>query len=86
MGTLTFHPWPCTRDDVDHPDELRIDIDPQPGTTFTDARRVALVAGVGYASMGLTNAMLGVLAQTLVYTVLLSLIAVLASRPGENSS
>ncbi|MGB6180795.1 MAG: DNA polymerase domain-containing protein [Rhodococcus sp. (in: high G+C Gram-positive bacteria)] len=42
MGTLTFHPWPVRRPDVDHPDELRIDIDPQPGTTFTDARRVAL--------------------------------------------
>lgn len=44
MGTLTFHPWPVTRADLDHPDELRIDIDPQPGTTFTDARRVALAA------------------------------------------
>ncbi|KQU04420.1 ATP-dependent DNA ligase [Rhodococcus sp. Leaf7] len=43
MGTLTFHPWPVRRPDVDHPDELRIDIDPQPGTTFTDARRVALL-------------------------------------------
>src|SRR4051794_6155302 len=37
MGTLTFHPWPVRRDDVDRPDELRIDLDPQPGTTFTDA-------------------------------------------------
>ncbi len=31
MGTLTFHPWPVRRADVDHPDELRIDLDPQPG-------------------------------------------------------
>ena len=30
MGTLTFHPWPVRRADVDHPDELRIDLDPQP--------------------------------------------------------
>jgi len=44
MGTLTFHPWPVRRDDVDHPDELRIDLDPQPGTTFADAVRVAGVA------------------------------------------
>ena len=44
MGTLTFHPWPVRRDDVDHPDELRIDLDPQPGTDFAD---VARVAGVG---------------------------------------
>ena len=36
MGTLTFHPWPVRRADVDHPDELRIDLDPQPGT---DVRR-----------------------------------------------
>ncbi len=44
MGTLTFHPWPVRRADVDHPDELRIDLDPQPGTDFADAARVALVA------------------------------------------
>jgi DNA ligase D len=41
MGTITFHPWPVRRDDVDHPDELRIDLDPQPGTDFPDAVRVA---------------------------------------------
>lgn len=44
MGTLTFHPWPVRRDDVDRPDEVRIDLDPQPGTSFTDAVRVAAVA------------------------------------------
>jgi DNA ligase D len=41
MGTLTFHPWPVRRADVDHPDELRIDLDPQPGTDFADAVVVA---------------------------------------------
>jgi DNA ligase D len=41
MGTITFHPWPARREDVDHPDELRIDLDPQPGTDFADAVRVA---------------------------------------------
>jgi DNA ligase D len=41
MGTLTFHPWPVRRADVDHPDELRIDLDPQPGTDFADAVEVA---------------------------------------------
>ena len=44
MGALTFHPWPVRRADVDRPDELRIDLDPQPGTSFTDAVRVAGVA------------------------------------------
>ena len=41
MGTITFHPWPVRREDVDHPDELRLDLDPQPGTDFADAVRVA---------------------------------------------
>ena len=44
MGTITFHPWPVRSDDVDHPDELRIDLDPQPGTDFADAVRVAAAA------------------------------------------
>jgi DNA ligase D len=41
LGTLTFHPWPVRRPHVDHPDQIRIDLDPQPGTDFTDAARVA---------------------------------------------
>ncbi|KPC60333.1 non-homologous end-joining DNA ligase [Streptomyces chattanoogensis] len=41
LGCLTFHPWPVRRTDTEHPDELRIDLDPQPGTDFADAVRVA---------------------------------------------
>ena len=41
LGTLTFHPWPVRRTDVESPDQLRIDLDPQPGTDFDDAVRVA---------------------------------------------
>ena len=41
MGTITFHPWPVRREHADSPDELRLDLDPQPGTDFADAARVA---------------------------------------------
>ena len=41
MGTLTFHPWPVRRTRPDHPDELRIDLDPHGATGFRDAVRVA---------------------------------------------
>ncbi|MBA2322742.1 MAG: ATP-dependent DNA ligase, partial [Pseudonocardiales bacterium] len=41
LGTLDFHPWPVRRADPDRPDELRIDLDPQPATGFADAARVA---------------------------------------------
>ncbi|MFG2191985.1 non-homologous end-joining DNA ligase [Streptomyces sp. NPDC048639] len=41
LGCLTFHPWPVRREDTEHPDELRIDLDPQPGTDYADALRAA---------------------------------------------
>jgi DNA ligase D len=41
LGTIVFHPWPVRRGNVDSPDELRIDLDPQPGTDFADAVAVA---------------------------------------------
>ncbi len=52
MGTITFHPWPVRSDDVDHPDELRLDLDPQPGTDFADAVRVAAEAHVLLDELG----------------------------------
>jgi DNA ligase D len=41
LAVVDFHPWPSRRRDVDRPDELRIDVDPQPGTSFADGKRVA---------------------------------------------
>ncbi len=41
MGTIVFHPWAVRRERPDHPDELRIDLDPQAGTDFHDSVRVA---------------------------------------------
>lgn len=55
LGTFDFHPWPVRRPDVDHPDELRIDLDPQPGTDFADAVRVAGVLREVLADAGLTG-------------------------------
>ena len=65
MGTITFHPWPVRRVDVDHPDELRIDLDPQPGTDFDDAVRVAaearrLLDDLGYVGFPKTSGGRGV--------------------------
>jgi DNA ligase D len=55
MGTITFHPWPVRSGDVDHPDELRLDLDPQPGTEFADAVRVAGCAREVLSDLGYTG-------------------------------
>ena len=41
LGCLDLNPWAVRRADVDHPDELRVDLDPQPGVEFATVRRVA---------------------------------------------
>jgi DNA primase len=41
MNTVVFHPWASLAADTDNPVELRIDLDPQPGTDFADAAAVA---------------------------------------------
>ena len=42
LGCLDLNPWPVRRWDVHHPDELRVDLDPQPGVDFAAVRTVAL--------------------------------------------
>jgi DNA ligase D len=41
LACLGFHVWPYRADDPDHTDELRLDLDPQPGTAFPEARAAA---------------------------------------------
>src|SRR5207302_5103107 len=44
LGCIDLNPHPVRADDLDHPDELRVDLDPGPGVGWDDVRRVALVA------------------------------------------
>jgi bifunctional non-homologous end joining protein LigD len=43
LGCIDLNPHPVRADDLDHPDELRVDLDPGPGVTFDDVKRVALI-------------------------------------------
>jgi len=53
IGTITFHPWPVRTANLDSPDELRIDLDPQPGRGFADAVTAALALRDLMAELGL---------------------------------
>jgi DNA ligase D len=55
LGTIDFHPWPSRRRDTEHPDELRLDLDPQPGTDFADARAVAPTVREMLDELGMTG-------------------------------
>ncbi len=55
LAVIDFHPWPSRRADTEHPDELRVDIDPQPGTDFADAKAVAAIVREALAEIGYTG-------------------------------
>jgi len=42
LGVVDFNPHPVRRDDLDHPDELRVDLDPTPGVRWNTVRKVAM--------------------------------------------
>ncbi|MEU4420408.1 non-homologous end-joining DNA ligase [Actinoplanes sp. NPDC024001] len=55
MGTVVFHPWPVRGAAPDHPDELRLDLDPQPGLAFSDVVSAAGVVREVLADLGWTG-------------------------------
>src|SRR2546423_5678698 len=55
LGCIDLNPHPVRADDLEHPDELRIDLDPGPGVAWDDVRRVALTVRDVLVEHGLTG-------------------------------
>ena len=55
LGCLELHPHPVRADDLDHPDELRVDLDPVPGVEWTQVREVARVVEATLKDLGLVG-------------------------------
>jgi DNA ligase D len=55
MATVEFHPWHSRRADTEHPDELRIDLDPGPGAGFVECQQVAGVVHEVLDELGATG-------------------------------
>ena len=53
LGCIELHPHPVRAGDLDHPDELRVDLDPGPGVAWDDVRRVALEVNSLLGELGL---------------------------------
>lgn len=65
LGCLGLDPWPVRRSDLDHPDELRVDLDPQPGVPFQAVREVAdrvreVLEGLGLRGYAKTSGSRGI--------------------------
>jgi DNA ligase D len=56
LGCLGFHLWPSRWDDQEHADELRIDLDPQPGVGFTEIRAAAAEVRTVLDELGVVGA------------------------------
>src|SRR6187402_1492917 len=55
LGCLDLNPHPVRAEDLDHPDELRVDLDPVPGVPWSQVREVALVAREALEGVGLVG-------------------------------
>jgi DNA ligase D-like protein (predicted polymerase) len=55
LGCLDLNPHPVRAEDLDHPDELRVDLDPVPGVPWSDVRQVALVTREALEAVGLVG-------------------------------
>src|ERR1017187_10409159 len=55
LGVIDWNPWPVRAGDLDHPDELRVGLDPTPEASWDDVRQVALAAGQVLSDHGLTG-------------------------------
>jgi bifunctional non-homologous end joining protein LigD len=55
LGCIDLNPHPVRADDLDHPDELRVDLDPMPGVPWSQVRDVAMVAKEVVESVGLVG-------------------------------
>jgi bifunctional non-homologous end joining protein LigD len=53
LGCIELHPHPVRSGDLEHPDELRVDLDPGPGVPWTDVRSVALEVQALLSEVGL---------------------------------
>jgi bifunctional non-homologous end joining protein LigD len=53
LGCIELHPHPVRSGDLEHPDELRIDLDPVPGVSWADVRRVAVEVQALLEELGL---------------------------------
>ena len=55
LGCIDLHPHPVRADDLEHPDELRVDLDPVPGVPWAQVREVALLVGEVLREHGLVG-------------------------------